>query len=330
MAGLSLWIALDIYDRVERPAVCTDGITRTLYVPTGADQRELIDSLQVIGALVDTSTFIRWADHRGLRVPRPGRYVLAPDLSIDDLVLKLRSGSQDPVRVTFSNIRDLNMLAERVSRSLEPTAETFRTAMHDPANYRAEGLGPATYICLYLPNTYEFWWTTSAKGFIDRMKREHDAFWNEERRVQAAAIGLDPAGVTTLASIVQAETNRVEDASRIAGVYINRLRIGMPLQADPTLKFALGIDSVNRVLDVDKSIDSPYNTYLHAGLPPGPISMPGTRYIDAVLHAEKHNFLYFCAKDDLSGSSVFSRTYQQHLANARKYQRALDHRGIYR
>ena len=185
-------------------------------------------------------------------------------------------------------------------------------------------------ISLFIPNTYEFWWTTTPEQFIDRMRKEHEAFWTDDRKAKAKAKGLSITETATLASIVQAETMQMTDAPRIAGVYLNRLRIGMALQADPTLKFALGLDSVQRILNTDKRVDSPYNTYKFAGLPPGPINMPEPRFIDAVLNAEKHDHFYFVAKADMSGYSEFARTYDQHLVNARKYQRALNERGIYR
>jgi UPF0755 protein len=162
------------------------------------------------------------------------------------------------------------------------------------------------------------------------MAREYRRYWTPERQAKAKALGLTQSEVSTLASIVQAETGVASDAPLIAGVYLNRLRIGMPLQADPTLKYALGMDSISRVLDRDKLVDSPYNTYQHKGLPPGPINLPEARFISAVLDAGKHDYLYFCARSDLSGHSDFSRTYEQHLVYARKYQRALDQRQIYR
>jgi UPF0755 protein len=185
-------------------------------------------------------------------------------------------------------------------------------------------------ISLFLPNTYEVWWTEKPSAFIARMEREHTRFWNADRSAKAAKLGLTPVEVSTLASIVQAETAKRSEAPTIAGVYLNRLRIGMALQADPTLKFALGLDSLNRVLDADKRVASPYNTYTHTGLPPGPINMPEPGFIDAVLSAQKHDYLYFCARETLDGYSNFAKTYEQHQVNARRYQRALNQRGIYR
>lgn len=301
--------------------------SRVLLVPTGADLQAVADSLRRLDALGDERLFRALAE-RG-RV-KPGRYRVKRGTSMRALVRMLHAGEQEPVRVTFSNIDHLQELAGRLGRALEPDSVAFLQAFLDPDLQRSAGLNEATMISLFLPNTYELWWTTTPQRFVERMRQEHDAFWNADRQARAKAIGLSPVETATLASIVQAETVRMADAPAIAGVYLNRLRIGMPLQADPTLKFALGLDSVQRVLHRDKEVDSPYNTYRNTGLPPGPINMPEPRFIEAVLSAPRHDYLYFCARADLSGYSDFARTYEQHLVNARRYQKALNERKIYR
>lgn len=320
-----------LYHRLYQPSPAFSDASRVLLIPTGASFTVVLDSLVAMDAVSDARAF-HLLSKRKKYVDRvkPGRYRIKRDMSLNALVNMLRAGEQEPVRVTFANIDHLPELAGRLGRVLEPDSVAFLKAFLDPKQQDACGLQEATMISLFLPNTYEFWWTTTPGQFIARMRREHDAFWNEQRRRAAGESGLSPAEVSTLASIVQAETVRMEDAPVIAGVYLNRLRIGMPLQADPTLTFALGLDSVRRVLDRDKQVDSPYNTYRNAGLPPGPINMPEPRFIDAVLNAPKHEYLYFCARADLSGYSDFARTYEQHLVNARRYQRALNQRKIYR
>jgi len=304
---------------------------RVLLIPTGATFDQVVDSLTGAGLVADEAV-LRWLARRKNYVSRvrPGRYVIASGTSLNALLNRLRSGEQDPVRVTFTNIRTLPQLAGQIARYVEADSVAMLAAMTDPGLIARLGLRPETMIGLFLPNTYEVWWTERPEGFIKRMEREHGRFWNADRKAKAAALGLEPMEVSTLASIVQAETAKRDEAPMIAGVYLNRLRIGMPLQADPTLKFALGLDSVNRVLDADKRVDSPYNTYTHPGLPPGPINMPEPGYIDAVLNATKHDNLYFCARETLDGYSNFARSYEQHLVNARRYQRALNARGIYR
>jgi len=324
LAGAAAYVG---YRKLMGPVARFTEESRVLLVPTGADLQTVVDSLRKIDALGDERVF-RTLAKRG--TVRPGRYRVKRGTSTRALVRMLHAGEQEPVRITFANIDHLPELAGRLGRALEPDSGAFLKTFLEPDQQRAVGLADATMISLFLPNTYELWWTTTPEQFIARMRKEHDAFWNESRRKQLAALKLTTAEASTLASIVQAETVKMADAPTIAGVYLNRLRIGMPLQADPTLKFALGIGEVQRLLNRDKDVDSPYNTYRNSGLPPGPINMPEPRFIDAVLSAPKHDYLYFCARADLSGYSDFARTYEQHLVNARRYQKALNARKIYR
>ncbi|MBP7409760.1 MAG: endolytic transglycosylase MltG [Flavobacteriales bacterium] len=327
MGALGYWA----WHRINGPATKFTEENRVLYIATGAHFQWVVDSLKKLEAITDEESFRFLCERK--KYPqriRPGRYRIARGMSMNALVNMLRAGEQEPVRVTFSNIDHLPELAGRLGRSLEPDSIAFLQAFLAPSLQEKAGLSSETVISLFIPNTYEFWWTTTPAGFIERMRLEHEDFWDQERRQKARAHGLSPAEVATLASIVQAETMKAVDAPQIAGVYLNRLRIGMPLQADPTLKFALGLDTVNRILDRDKDVVSPYNTYKNRGLPPGPINMPEPRFIDAVLDAPESDYLYFCARADLSGHSDFARTYEQHLVNARRYQRALNERKIYR
>lgn len=304
---------------------------RILLIPTGSTFDQVMDSLKVTGIVQDDASFRLLAERKNYTEHvKPGRYRVKSGTSANALLNMLRSGEQVPVNVTFTNIDHLPELAGRVAQYLEQDSVTFLRAFQEKDLQQGMGLAPQTFISLFIPNTYEFWWTTTPEQFIARMRKEHDAFWTDERKAKAKAKGLSPVEAATLASIVQAETVQSKDAPKIAGVYLNRLRIGMPLQADPTLKFAAGLDSVQRVLDRDKLVDSPYNTYKHLGLPPGPINMPEPRFIDAVLDAPKHDFLYFCARADLSGFSDFTASYEQHVVNAQRYRRALNERKIFR
>ncbi|MFT3886057.1 MAG: endolytic transglycosylase MltG [Flavobacteriales bacterium] len=308
-----------------------EGGDRIVLIPTGSTFDQVVDSLKDAG-LVRNEATLRWLakqkQYSG-RI-RPGRYRVPSGMSLNALLNKLRSGEQDSVRVTFTNIRNLPQLAGQVARYIEADSLQVIEAIQDPATIQRLGFKPETMIALFIPNTYEVWWTERPQAFLERMAREYRKFWTEERKQKAKKLGLSQSEVSTLASIVQAETAQIADAPIIAGVYLNRIRIGMPLQADPTLKYALGLDSLNRIWDADKRVDSPYNTYTHTGLPPGPINLPEARFLDATLNAQKHDYLYFCAREDLSGYSNFARTYEQHQANARRYQRALNERGIYR
>lgn len=319
------------WTRITGPSAKFQEESRVLLIPRGADLEVVVDSLKALGAIGDERAF-RWLCGQKKYAARvkPGRYRIPNGMSMNALVNMLRAGEQEPVRVTFNGIKRLPELAGKLGRVLEPDSLAFLQVLMDDDAQRKAGYSAETFIAAFVPNTYEFWWTTTPGQFIERMGKEHSAFWTAERKAKAQALELSPVEVATLASIVQAETVKRTDAPKIAGVYLNRLRIGMPLQADPTLKFALGMDSISRVLHKDMEVVSPYNTYKNTGLPPGPINMPETSMIDAVLNAEKNEYLYFCARADLSGYSDFARTYDQHLVNARKYQRALSARGIYR
>ncbi|MCB9184052.1 MAG: endolytic transglycosylase MltG [Flavobacteriales bacterium] len=322
-AGAAFWL----YRGLLAPSTRFDEESRVVLIPTGADEAAAMDSLRKAGAVGDERVFKALVARGRIK---PGRYRIRRGMTTRAMVRMLHGGEQEPVRLTFTNIRRLEQLAGRLGRVLEPDSMAFLRVLRDPATQRTAGLDERSMIGLFLPNTYEFWWNTTPERFVERMRKEHERFWNAARTSKADALGLSPQEVSTLASIVQAETVRMADAMTIARVYLNRLRIGMPLQADPTLTFALGLDTVSRVLNADKLVDSPYNTYRNTGLPPGPINMPEPRFIDAVLDAPPHEYLYFCARADLSGFSDFSRTYEQHLVNARRYQRALNQRKIYR
>jgi UPF0755 protein len=261
---------------------------------------------------------------------KPGHYVIAGNMSNLEAIRLLRSGQQTALNVTFHNIRTKEVLAERLSQNLMAEKEEILRMMNDPAITASYGFDTLNIVSMFIPNTYEFFWTTSGEELFDRMHTEYQKFWTDERLQKAERLGLDPKEVSVLASIVQAETNKKDEMPRVAGVYLNRLNRNMLLQADPTLVFAAQDFSIKRVLDEHKAIDSPYNTYKYAGLPPGPINLPAGTTVDAVLNAEDHKYIFFCAKDDFSGYHNFAATYREHMKNARKWQRALNERKVYR
>jgi len=240
----------------------------------------------------------------------------------------LRSGTQAPVNVVINIARTPDDLALRISQQIEAPAEELTRMMHDAAVLGEYGFTRETILGMFIPNTYEFWWNTGAEAFFKRMNREYEKFWKGSRNEKAGTIGLDRNGVVTLASILINESNKEDEYRRMAGVYINRLNQDIPLQADPTVKFALGDFERKRILKKDTQIDSPYNTYIHAGLPPGPIALPTVSAIDAVLDYEHYDYLYFCAREDNSGYHNFARTLEQHNKNARSYQKWLNRRNI--
>jgi UPF0755 protein len=279
--------------------------------------------------LVDEKTF-RWTAERlkYTNAVKPGKYLLKPKMNNKELITLLRSGEQTPVMVIFNNIRTKDQLAQKISEQIEAPSLAILNLLNDQDYTRQLGFTPDNVLSLFIPDTYEFYWNTPADKFIKRMKTEYSKFWTDSMRLRAKNIGFNPVEVSVLASIVQQETNKNDEKSVIAGVYINRYRKGWRLDADPTLIFALGDYSVNRVLNAYKQIDSPYNTYMYAGLPPGPICLPTIASLKAVLNYSKHNYMYFCARDDFSGYHSFAATYDQHLVNARRFQKALDKRGI--
>jgi UPF0755 protein len=235
------------------------------------------------------------------------------------------------VRLTLSgNIRTNRRLAVLLSRYIQPDSLEILQALNDAQRTAACGFTPSTIMGMFIPNTYEVYWNITTDALMQRMKKEYDAFWDAGRREKAAAVQLTPQEVVALASIVCEESLKADEMPRIAGVYVNRLRKNIPLQADPTLKFAAGDFTLRRVLTRHKAVDSPYNTYKHAGLPPGPICVPPPVAIDAVLNYERHQYIYFCAKSDFSGYHNFSRTLEQHNRYAREYQQVLSRNRIYR
>ena len=261
---------------------------------------------------------------------KPGRYELKANMNTNTLVNKLRSGAQDPVDVVFNNVRLKEELAGKVSKYIWADSTAILDLFSDKQHIDSLGFNTETYRTMFIPNTYEMYWTTSADEFARRMHKEYNRFWNEDRKQKAVQMNLSLSEVSILASIVQQETIKNDELSKVAGLYVNRLKKGMFLQADPTVKYAVGDFSIQRVLNKHLKIDSPYNTYTHAGLPPGPVCFPSIKTIDAVLNYEHHNYLYMCAKEDFSGYHSFAATLAQHNRNAAKYREALNERGIYR
>ena len=314
-----------LFNTVMSPIVQTpDKKEFSLYIPTGATYEQVKDSLYRHDLISNPSRF-EWLCQRK-DYPNhihAGRYVLRHGMSNRQLTNLLRGGLQTPVKVTFNNQRDVQGLAGRIGQQIEADSLSIVTYLNDRNNLETLGFNPRTIPALFLPNTYEFYWNTDARSYVEKMKQEYDKFWNEDRRNKAKAKGLTPLQVSILASIVDKETNKTDEMARIAGVYLNRLRDGWLLQADPTLVFANGDFELKRVLNVHKEVESPYNTYKYPGLPPGPICIPSLASINAVLDAEHHNYYYFCAKEDFSGYHVFAKTLGEHNQNATRYQRAL-------
>ncbi len=315
-----------VFQKVYGPNILTKRQSSyTLYIPTGSTYDDVRELLYTNNFVKDTDAFEWVVEKKNYRNHvHAGRYILKHNMSNNALVNMLRSGLQEPVSVVINNARILPELAEKVSAQIEPDTEELLQLLQDEQYIQKYGFNHYSILGMFIPNTYEFWWNTSAEGFIDRMHDEYDKFWTPEKLDKAEDIGLTPNQVITMASIIINETNIEEEYQRIAGLYINRIKKGIKLQADPTVIYALGDFSRQRVLTKDTQIDSPYNTYLYYGLPPGPIAIPSIQSINAVLDYEKHNYIYFCARDDFSGYHVFAQTLEQHNRNARLYQQALN------
>ncbi len=259
---------------------------------------------------------------------RIGRYAVDPGMNHFDLLNRLRRGQQTPLRITFNNIRFKDDLAARLADQLMFEKEELIPYLNDPQYLKGLGFTPETVSALFIPNTYEVYWNISPEGLMQRMKKEYDAFWTEERKQKAADIGMTPVEVAVLASIVEEETAAADEYPVVAGLYINRLKRGMLLQADPTVKFAVGDFGLQRVLYQHLETDSPYNTYKYSGLPPGPLRMPSVQGLNAVLNYAHHDYIYMCAKEDFSGRHNFAVTLAQHNRNAERYRQELNRRGI--
>lgn len=312
-----------------KPVVNSD--SSYVFVRTGQDYGDFLDSLGKTGIINPYSHFRRAAKVYGYNDSfKPGRYKLTKGMTAVEVVKHLRSGKREPVRFSFHYLRTPEALAEKVASKLETDSARLMHLLSDSAFTRKEfGLSPVQVPVIFIPNTYEIHWHISAVDFCLRMKKEYDAFWNADRKKKSDALGLTPVQVSILASLVQAEQSRISaEWPVIAGLYLNRLKRGMLLQSDPTVVFAHRDFGMKRVLLRHLEIDSPFNTYKYPGLPPGPINMPEPAVIDAVLNAQRHDYLFMCAKEDLSGRHSFAVTLAQHNRNAAAYQRALNRNGI--
>ena len=259
---------------------------------------------------------------------RTGRYAIQPDESVITVFRNLKNGHQEAEMLTIPESRTMERLAGTLSRKLMLDSVTIASSLIDSAYCRRWGYDTATIASLFVPNSYEVYWNIGLDALMERMQKENEHFWNDERRAKADTLGLTQNQVCTLASIIDEETANNEEKPMIAGMYLNRLAAGMPLQADPTIKFAMKRFELKRIYHDMLNFDSPYNTYQNAGLPPGPIKIASIKGIDAVLNHVDHDYLYMCAKEDFSGTHNFARTYSEHLKNAAKYSKALNDRGI--
>ncbi len=329
---LGLAVCISVFLILLWPVVMSEAEQEaTIRIPKGATEKNVRDSLEKYLGDDYARTVTRLARLRRTDFSkRHGSYVIAEGTNALGAMRKLTSGAQTPIRITINGFRSLPLLIDRISAKMEFPADSLRDALADPALMAGYGLTPQNAMALFLDDTYETYWTTTARDLVRKIGDNYLFLWNEERTARAADAGLSPADVMTIASITDEETNAMQEKGTIGQLYINRLHNNMRLQADPTVRFAAGDFTIQRITKADLKKESPYNTYLHAGLPPGPIRTTSAATVDAILDAEPHNYLYMCAKEDFSGTHNFAATYDRHLENAVRYQSALDRRGITR
>ena len=322
LAAIVAGATLFVYSLISAKAPSGDeGQGRLIYI----DRDDNLDSLKAKSELG-----WRWDIYNKVFSihPRTGRYHVLPEMTCLQLYRLLRNGTQEPMNLVVPTARTMDKLASVLSQSLMVDSAEIAQALTDSTYCADRGYTTATIPALFIPNTYEVYWDIPVDKLVERMEKENNRFWTAERKAKAEAIGLNHEQVATLASIVDEETANDGEKPMIAGLYLNRLRIGMNLQADPTVKFAVGDFSLRRILNKHLLVESPYNTYRVAGLPPGPIRVASIAGLDAVLNHAEHDYLYMCAKEDFSGTHNFARTLSEHYQNARRYVRALNERGI--
>lgn len=298
-----------------------------LYIPHGASNQSIADTLSLhLGNEFGGTVYDILSLKRKSAPAAEGSYLVKKGMSAIDASRKLHTGAQDPIKLTFNNVRTLDQLASRIDARMEFKADEFLAACDSILS--AQGLTKQEYPAAFIPDTYEFYWNASPESVVKSLYSYHNRFWNDDRKSKAKKLGLSPEQIATIASIVEEETVKADERPKVARLYLNRLKRGMKLQADPTVKFAIGDFTIRRISGAHLNVDSPYNTYKYDGLPPGPIRIPDARTIDGVLSAPEHSFLYMCAKDDFSGYHNFAVTHEEHIANARRYHKALNIRGI--
>ncbi len=305
-----------------------------VYIATGSRFKDVLEELRPL--LKNDISFEAVANRKGYPANiKPGHYILRKGMNNNDIVNTIRS-TNIPIQIKFNNQERLENLVGHLSRQMEPDSITFLNALKDPEFLESAGFTESNALGMYIPNTYEVYWNTSASNFRNRMLKEYNSFWTSERNTKAEKLKLSRDQVIALAAIVQKETAKIDERPRVAGVYVNRIKAGMPLQADPTVIYSKKLvennfdQVIKRVLYKDLELDSPYNTYKNIGIPPGPITMPDISSIDAVLNAESHDFYYFVADVQNFGYHKFAKNLNQHNRNKAEYVRWISQKGINR
>ncbi|MBD5329699.1 MAG: endolytic transglycosylase MltG [Bacteroides sp.] len=318
---LLVWLYPFVMSRTQHEAL--------IRIPKNADREMLRDSLskyygeKFAGRVLTLSRF-----PSGKPSSRYGSYLIPAGVNPISVARRITHGAQTPVRITVNGFRSLDLLTSRIAARLDFPADSLRSLLADPETLKPYGLSPDQALALFVDDSYELYWTASPQDVVKKIGANYLSLWNSSRRAEADSLGLSPAQVMTVCSIVDEETNAKEEKGAIGRLYINRLNKGMRLQADPTVRFANGDFTIRRVRGEHLKVDSPYNTYRYAGLPPGPIRTTSATTVDLILKSEPNDYIFMCAKEDFSGRHNFASSYADHQANARRYQQALDARGI--
>lgn len=326
LLGYGAYKVWEVYQRIMGPSVYLGSAqSKEIAIPSDSNFDDVIQIFFEEKLIQDTAFFRLVAERKNLhKFIHPGKYLVISGMSMNELINMIRSGRQEIVKLTFNNLRTKEELAGVLASQIELDSVQILEIFRDSEVMNRFKSDTANFYARLLPNTYFVYWNLDREAFLQLIDREYNAFWTIERRQKADAISLTGEEIVTLASIVEEESIKKDELRRIAGVYINRIKSGMPLQADPTIKFALQNFEKRRITRSDLQFDSPYNTYINAGLPPGPIRIPSPHVVDAVLNYEKHQYLFFCAKEDFSGYHHFAKTNFQHSINAAKYHAALN------
>lgn len=328
IAAIALFVAaMSVVAFVFIPYSGSEGKSEWIYIPKGISQAAVKDSMKSnLGSSMGTRVYIIWKLMGGNSEVSQGAYKVSAGQSALNISRRVARGRQTPVDVRFNGTRTMEQLSKRIAAQLQCTPQEFLEACDEVLP--DSGFTRAGYPAAFIPDSYEFYWSASPRNIVRRLLDYRNRFWTKERRAKAASLGLTPVEVATVASIVEEETAKADEKPKVARLYLNRLNKGIKLQADPTVKFASGDFTLRRITGKHLAIESPYNTYKVNGLPPGPIRVPASATLDAVLNAPHHNYIYMCAKEDFSGYHNFASDYPTHMANARRYQAELNRRGI--
>ena len=329
VVSVGSFLAKQYYHITKSNFISNDEESHSFYVTPETTLETILDSVMVYYEMQSQIAWNITCKLKDFNQAKPGHYKFPSKFSAREIVRRLQLGQETPIKLSFTqSIRTREQLAAQMGKKLLLDSAEVNTRLDDAVYMAKFGLTPETAVCMFIPNTYEVYWTMSADQLFERMYKEYKRFWNEERIAKAKKLGFTPAEVATIGSIIASETNKSFEYPTIASIYINRVRKGIPLQACPTVIFAVGDFTMRRVLNRHLAIDSPYNTYKYKGLPPGPIRVVRPDILDAVLNAPETDYLFMCANPDFSGTHIFSSTYTKHSSVARDYQRALNERDV--